>query len=188
MGLAFMIDDVHGHREVLHDGGLPGFISHLRVAPDEGLGVVIFSNSASQSIALAIASFGAQLLEITRSPNEYLKTVPRTQAESTPGSPTRDFDPAGCYGELTIRSFIGPIHAPHLLRPVGSHDLRLFDLDLGSSTVRIAFDTDAIHLGLPLNITMRRRAGSFRRRMRWFVGFGATLALAAAIAFQRRQH
>ena len=188
MGLAFMIDDVHGHREVLHDGGLPGFISHLRVAPDEGLGVVIFSNSASQSIALAIASFGAQLLEITRKPNEYLKTVPRTQAESTPGSPTRDFDPAGCYGELTIRSFIGPIHAPHLLRPVGSHDLRLFDLDLGSSTVRIAFDTDAIHLGLPLNITMRRRAGSFRRRMRWFVGFGATLALAAAIAFQRRQH
>jgi CubicO group peptidase (beta-lactamase class C family) len=221
MGLAFMIDDAHGHREVMHDGGWPGFVSHLRVAPDEGLGVVIFTNSASQSIAMAIASFGEQLLQITRGPNVPVRPEPAAVAEPDPRSARRDvhldldlhLDRTGTYGlrpgfntnvrawmylggevevsvrgdGLAIRSFAGPIHTPHTLGPVGSHDPRLFDLTLKSSTVRVAFDTDAIHLGLPLNATLHRRSGSFRRRARWLAGLGAALTSAAIAVRHRRR-
>ncbi len=213
MGLGFMIDDVHGHREVMHDGGLPGFISHVRVAPDEGMGVVVFTNSESQSIAMAIASFGERLLEITRGTHASVGGVPEPSTGPQQRNARGDVGRAGCYGldrglntnarawmylggevevsaagdELTIRSFIGPIRAPHPLRPVESDDPGLFDLDLGSSTVRVAFDTDVIHLGLPLNATLYRRAASFRRRTRGVAGLAATLVLAAVVGVRRRR-
>jgi CubicO group peptidase (beta-lactamase class C family) len=45
MGLAFMLDRV-GAREVAgHDGGWPGFVSALVVAPDDDTGVVAFTNT-----------------------------------------------------------------------------------------------------------------------------------------------
>jgi CubicO group peptidase (beta-lactamase class C family) len=50
MGLAFMLEELDGHRVAGHDGGWPGFVSALLVAPDDGVGVVAFTNS---SVALA---------------------------------------------------------------------------------------------------------------------------------------
>jgi CubicO group peptidase (beta-lactamase class C family) len=46
MGLAFFLHPVGGHRVVGHDGGWPGFVSALLVAPDDGVAVVVFTNTS----------------------------------------------------------------------------------------------------------------------------------------------
>lgn len=46
MGLAFFLDRIGGHRVAVHDGGWIGFISAMAVAPDDGLGVVAFTNTS----------------------------------------------------------------------------------------------------------------------------------------------
>ena len=45
MGLAFMLGHLGRHRVVGHDGGWPGFVSAFHVAPDDGVGVVVFTNT-----------------------------------------------------------------------------------------------------------------------------------------------
>ncbi len=47
MGLAFMLAHLGEHRIAGHDGGWPGFISSLLVAPDAGVGVVAFTNTSA---------------------------------------------------------------------------------------------------------------------------------------------
>jgi CubicO group peptidase (beta-lactamase class C family) len=46
MGLAFFLHPVGGHRVVGHDGGWPGFVSALLVAPDAGVAVIVFTNTS----------------------------------------------------------------------------------------------------------------------------------------------
>jgi hypothetical protein len=46
MRLAFFLDRLGGRRVAGPDGGRPGFVSSLLVAPDEGLGVVCFTNTS----------------------------------------------------------------------------------------------------------------------------------------------
>jgi len=59
MGLSFFLDRFGGHRVAGHDGGWPGFISSLLIAPDHGLGVVAFTNT---SVAIAPHTLGGELL------------------------------------------------------------------------------------------------------------------------------
>jgi CubicO group peptidase (beta-lactamase class C family) len=47
MGLGFFRSDVGGHRVASHDGILPGFNSHLSVAPDAGVALVAVTNGSS---------------------------------------------------------------------------------------------------------------------------------------------
>ena len=47
MGLAFFLDRFGGHRVCGHDGNNPGFASSLLVAPDDGVGVVVLTNTSS---------------------------------------------------------------------------------------------------------------------------------------------
>ena len=47
MGLAFMLDRLGKRRVAGHDGGWPGFVSSLLVAPDDDTGVVVFTNTES---------------------------------------------------------------------------------------------------------------------------------------------
>jgi CubicO group peptidase (beta-lactamase class C family) len=46
IGLAFFRHDAGGHLVVDHDGVVPGFNSEMAVAPDDGIGVVAFTNGA----------------------------------------------------------------------------------------------------------------------------------------------
>jgi CubicO group peptidase (beta-lactamase class C family) len=62
MGLGFFRHDVGGHHVVGHDGILPGFNSALLVAPDDGLGVVAFTNGSSG----AFAWLQLELLQVLR--------------------------------------------------------------------------------------------------------------------------
>ena len=47
MGLAFFLDHLGRHRVAGHDGNVPGFASALLIAPDEGIGVVVLTNTSS---------------------------------------------------------------------------------------------------------------------------------------------
>jgi CubicO group peptidase (beta-lactamase class C family) len=57
MGLAFFLHDFDGHPVVGHDGNLPGFASALLLAPEDRVGVVVLTNTATL--------FGAHLLAET---------------------------------------------------------------------------------------------------------------------------
>jgi hypothetical protein len=54
LGLAFFLDRFDEHRAAGHDGNVPGFASALLVAPDDGVGVVVLTNTGT--------SIGAHLL------------------------------------------------------------------------------------------------------------------------------
>jgi Beta-lactamase len=45
VGLGFFRDDVGGHRTVSHDGIWKGFRTDMLLAPDEGIGVLVFANT-----------------------------------------------------------------------------------------------------------------------------------------------
>jgi CubicO group peptidase (beta-lactamase class C family) len=47
MGLAFLLDDLDGHRVAGHDGGWPGFVSSMVLCPKEELAIVVFVNAWS---------------------------------------------------------------------------------------------------------------------------------------------
>lgn len=49
IGLSFLRGDIGGHRTVGHDGGWPGFISAMVVAPDDDVAVLAFTNTGSEA-------------------------------------------------------------------------------------------------------------------------------------------
>ena len=51
-GLGFFLHDFHGRKVVSHGGGLPGMISQLAMIPEEGLGVIVLTNSESPASSL----------------------------------------------------------------------------------------------------------------------------------------
>ena len=202
MGLAFMVDDVADTQTVMHDGGLPGFVSHVRVATAGGVGVVILTNSASTAIGMDIAGFGKDLIDDATG-----ATVER--AVPIPNHRDRWHELSGAYrlepglnsnarawmllgGEvevmvrddtLMLRSFTGPARIACRLRPVDPNDPLVFEFTVGESTIRVAFGTDVIHIGLPLNVTLHRRTRGFRKRARLAAG-GVLAAASAAVALQ----
>lgn len=64
MGLMFMREDLYGHRVVHHGGGWPGFKTMLRVAPDDRLGIIAFTNGDALSSWEAADSLLRRLLDV----------------------------------------------------------------------------------------------------------------------------
>jgi CubicO group peptidase (beta-lactamase class C family) len=60
MGLAFMIGSEDGNKVIGHNGGWPGFLSSMWIAPERGLGVISFINT-TRRIA-ATSPLGAALM------------------------------------------------------------------------------------------------------------------------------
>lgn len=58
MGLGFHLENEDGHWSAWHGGAVPGFNSSLWVSPDDKLGLIVWSNTATR----AIYSFGENLL------------------------------------------------------------------------------------------------------------------------------
>jgi CubicO group peptidase (beta-lactamase class C family) len=48
IGLSFFLERIGGRRVAGHDGGWPGFISAMLLAPDDGVGVVAFTNTMTE--------------------------------------------------------------------------------------------------------------------------------------------
>lgn len=54
-GLGWMIGTYRGHRVVQHGGGVDGFLTECMMLPDDGIGLVVLTNSTSASLGPVIA-------------------------------------------------------------------------------------------------------------------------------------
>jgi CubicO group peptidase (beta-lactamase class C family) len=214
MGLAFFRDRFATRRVCGHDGGLPGFASSLLVAPDDGVGVVVMTNTSS--------FIGAHLLaeSVLRSrlgvpdpagllPRSDVPASPYVWSELTgcyapkPGFLTnaRTWEMAGGEVEVFVRSrrllirALSPV--PQLRRGVELHptddtDPFVFAFNIAGLVVPVSFGTDdagrveRLCIGAPAMATLHRRPvwRSSRRRV---VAVAAS-GLAAAAMKRARRH
>jgi CubicO group peptidase (beta-lactamase class C family) len=63
-GMGWVIDTYRGHRRVSHGGGIDGFITQVQLFPDDGLGLVAFTNIGSGLPTLIARHAADRLLEL----------------------------------------------------------------------------------------------------------------------------
>jgi hypothetical protein len=73
-GLGFALAEAGTHRMVGHDGILPGFNSELLVAPDDGLGVIAFTNGSKAAFMWMETEFKRLLRHLLEVPDEVVRT------------------------------------------------------------------------------------------------------------------
>ena len=73
VGLAFFRHNLGGHLVAGHDGLVPGFTSQMSLAPDDGTGVVAFTNGARSAMAWLGAEVTAILGHILRAPDPVIR-------------------------------------------------------------------------------------------------------------------
>jgi hypothetical protein len=212
MGLAFMLDRVGGKLVAGHDGGWPGFVSSLLVAPEDDVGVVVFTNT---SAALGPHDLAEQVLRQELG-------LPEEERPSVPESPQLWPELAGVYklapglntnlrwwpvlggevhvgirrGHLTV-SAPSPVKA--LRKGVRLHaadpdDPLVFEARHEKVTLPVVFERDP--RGRVRSVrTASTRGGWLRLHRRppiaslrlWGRGAAASSALAAAVALARRR-
>ncbi|HEX6857118.1 MAG TPA: serine hydrolase domain-containing protein [Streptosporangiaceae bacterium] len=215
VGLAFYRRDVGGHLIAEKDGLVRGFASQLFVAPDDGVGVVAFTNGARA----AHGWLGSEVLGIIRHvlgvPGEVIRTAVPHHPEiwgdlcgwyAFPGS-LRDMQKwavAGVQvlarrGQLTLRLVtpVPGVHRDFSLHPEDGEDPGLFRIDLsalGMGTIRVVFSRApdmgpaALHVELPGMPMSFQKQPATRDPRRWAQGaLGALGAATAAAAVRRRR-
>lgn len=157
-GLGFMVDSVAGHRTAWHSGGWPGFASMLYAFPDDGMGVVAFTNSLSRRMgvvaqdvarfalgepaaptsftATPVASAVAQALAGTYAPHERLVDAPIRWALNGGGGFRVESRQGGLW--LRGRIPIGPGRKPGAMVQA-RHDPDLFEAAIDGQVHHLAF-------------------------------------------------
>ena len=74
MGLAFWRADLGGHPAVEHQGVLPGFNSQIFLAPEDGVGVMAFTNRSRNAASWLTAESAQLLREVIGATRECLRT------------------------------------------------------------------------------------------------------------------
>lgn len=213
MGLAFFLDRFGKHCVCGHDGNTPGFASALLVAPDDGAGVVVLTNTSSFIGAhLLAASALRSLLGVPDPagllPRSDVPARPHVWSDLTgyyapkPGFLTnfRAWQMTGGEVEVFVRSRRLLIRAlsplPQLRRGVELHatddaDPFLFAVNIEGLVVPVAFGTDdagrvdRLCIGAPAMATLHRRPAWRSSRQR-LVAVAASGLAAAAIRRARR--
>ncbi len=72
IGLYFVLTQFENHRIIWHNGGWPGFSSSMWVAPDDKLGIVVFTNTSSMAPDLISMKVLREMLGVP----EPISTVP----------------------------------------------------------------------------------------------------------------
>jgi CubicO group peptidase (beta-lactamase class C family) len=210
MGLGFMRGEIGGHRTVGHDGGWPGFISVMVVAPDDDLAVLSFTNTGSVTPERVTDAILREILGTAAD-------LPRTDVPEHPevwggicgwygpdpgpltNARVRMLTGAGVEvgiqgGHLVLRA-LSPV--PRLRQGFRLHaddpgDPYLFRLDLtdlGRGTWPIAFSRDdggavtALHLA-PVPMSVARRPG-YRHPVRLAAAVAGVAGVAGAAAVLR---
>jgi hypothetical protein len=217
IGLGFFRHDAGGHLLVAHDGLGPGFSSAMCLAPDDGVGVVAFTNGARAAKAWLEPEGSGLLREILGVSEDVIRTDvphhPQLWAElcgwyAFRGS-LRDVQRwfiAGAEvfvrrGQLVLRA-VSPLPAANRglpLHPDDKEDPYVFRVDLsgfGLGTSRVVFSrtpgpgTTSLHLdGASLLPLSFDRQSAARNPRRWAAGvLGAVAVAAAAPAVRRRRH
>jgi CubicO group peptidase (beta-lactamase class C family) len=213
VGLAFYRRDVGGHLIVEKDGLVRGFASQMFVAPDDGVGVVAFTNGSRA----AHGWLGPEVLGILRHvldvPGEVVRAAVPHHPEiwsdlcgwyAFPGS-FRDLQKwavAGVQvlvrrGQLTLRlaTPIPGLPREFPLHPEDDDDPRIFRIDLsalGMGTCRVVFSRvpdmgfAALHVDLPgMPLSFRKQPATSDPRI-WAKGTLGALGIAAAAVAVRR--
>jgi len=215
VGLAFFRRDVGGHLAVAHDGLVPGFTSQMLVAPQDGIGVVAFTNGARNAMAWLSAEVSAIFGRMIGAPDAAIRTDVAHHPEIWP-------DVRGWYsfrgslrdaqkwfivgaqvfvrrGQLTLRP-ITPV--PALARalpllPDDTEDPYVFRVDLSGfamGTSRVVFSkapnarVTALHVDLdvaPISFDKQPSAGNVRY---WMSRASSTAAPAIAANATRHRH
>jgi len=208
IGLSFLRGDVGGHRTIGHDGGCPGFISTMVVAPDDGLAVLAFTNAGSVTPArvsdavmreiLGVAADGPRL-DVPEHPDVWGGICGWYGPDPGPFTNARVRMLVGAGAEVTVRQghltlrALAPV--PRLRRGFRLHaddlaDPYLFRLDLtdfGLGTWPVAFSRNgdgtvaALHLG-SMPMSLAKRPGYRNPAMLAAAGAGAAGVAGAAAA------
>jgi CubicO group peptidase (beta-lactamase class C family) len=211
IGLAFMRSYLGAHLAVEHQGILPGFNSQIWVAPDEGAGVMAFTNGASGAMIWLTAEVAGLLRQLLGVPGDAVRT-------DVPHHPEIWGDLCGWYpvsaqltdnqargvaglgaevlvrrGQLTLRA-LSPIPAAYrgfALHPDDAKDPYVFRIDLsrfGLGTARIVFSREPaagatrIHTDMfPLSLQKRPASQNPRYWATSALGAAAVTGIAAAV-------
>jgi CubicO group peptidase (beta-lactamase class C family) len=215
MGLAFFRDEVGGHLVVEHEGLVPGFSSQLSLAPDDGVGVVAFTNGARSASAWLGTEVSGLLSDVLGVPDQAIGT-------EVPHHPELWSDLCGWYGfrgslrdvqrwfvagaevfvrrgQLMLRA-LSPIPAVNrglALHPDDERDPYVFRIDLsgfGLGTARVVFSrepglgTTAVHLeSAPLLSSFDKQPATKNPRPWATSALGAVAVASTATAIGRRR-
>lgn len=215
IGLGFFRHDVGGHRVVGHDGILPGFNSGLLVAPDDGVGLIAFTNGSSGAMVWMPIELGGLLHRLLDAPDEVVHTDIPHHPEIWAALcgryrlPRRVSDLRGRVmmgggaevfvrsGQLMLR-VLSPIPALYRglpLHPDDENDPYVFRIDLarfGMPTVRLVFGHEAgagakvVHTDLGSQPLSLCKQPVAKRGSAWPTGPLGAFAVAATLAAVRR--
>jgi CubicO group peptidase (beta-lactamase class C family) len=211
MGLAFMLDTLGGVPVAGHDGGWPGFVSSLLVAPEAGLGALALTNT---SVSFAPHDLAERILRLALGPAPEPEPVPERPHlwpelvgvyKPLPGLNTsfRLLPVTGGEVEVAVRrgrlvaTAPSPVKALRRgvpLRAADEEDELAFLARVGEVDVPVVFErgpggaVEAVRAGSArggfVRLVRRPRATSVRLWARAAVGAGA-LAAAASLARRR---
>ena len=128
IGLGFFLNTVGGHRLAGHEGILPGFNSQLLIAPDDGLGVVAFTNGSSGAMSWLPAEVTGLLLDLLGAAGAAGPDRHRPPSRALAGplralsAPRADFRPARAHGHGSRSRGVRPwrpIDGPHSVADPG---------------------------------------------------------------------
>ena len=215
IGLAFDRFDLGGHLAIGHEGVLPGFNSQIFAAPDDGVGVVAFTNGAPNAMFWLPAETIGLLRQMLRVPDDLIRRdvpqhpevwgdlcgwyrLPRgktgTRLRATVGLGAEVFVRRG---QLTLR-VLTPIPAAYkgfVLHPDDGKDPYVFRIDASKvdlGTVRVIFSrapgsgTMRVHLDV-MPLSLERQPAGKNPRLRIAGAFGAIGLAMAALAIRRRR-
>jgi CubicO group peptidase (beta-lactamase class C family) len=214
IGLAFFRGAVGGHRTVGHDGILPGFNSALLLAPDDGVGLIAFTNGSRGAVSWL-------QIELDRLLSQVLGISEEAARTDVPHHPEIWADLCGRYalpprigdlrgrlmlsrgvevlvggGRLMVR-LLTPVPVPFRglpLEPDDERDPCVFRLDLsrfGMAPLRVVFSREAggrataAHVDLLGQPWSLVRRDDARRRGRWVGPALGALGVATAIVATR---
>jgi CubicO group peptidase (beta-lactamase class C family) len=211
IGLAFFRINAGGHRVVEHQGIMSGFTSQIFVAPDDGVGVLAFTNGSPGGMFWLPTETGSLLNRLIGVPDDTIRTdVPQRPdiwgdlcgwyqvAAQFTDARARGMMGAGLEvfvrgGRLRIR-FLTPVpvlYRGFLLHPDDDKDPYVFRVDLsqfGWGALRVVFGrepgtgTTVAYLEV-FPMTLRKQPAGTNPRL-WTTG--AVAAATAAVALRRR--
>ncbi len=215
IGLAFSRFNLGGHLAVEHEGILPGFNSDIFLAPDDGVGVMAFTNGARLAMLWLPAEAGRLLGHLIGAPEDVIRTdVPQhpelwgdicgwySLSAALTDLRTRSMFGAGAEvfvrrGQLTLRA-LSPIPAVYrgfVLHPDDEKDPCVFRADVsefGLGTARVIFSRDPagavtrLHLDL-MPMSLQKQPAIKNPRPWVTAGVGALAVATAAVAIRRRR-
>jgi len=214
IGLAFFRANAGGHALIEHQGILPGFDSQIFLAPDDGVGVMAFTNGARRAMLWLPAEVAGLLKQLLGAPEEVIRTDVPQHPEvwgdicgwyrlSGPLTDVRMRSMIGAgvevsfrRGQLTLRG-LSPVPAlfrGFRLHPDDDTDPYVFRIDLsefGLGSLRVVFGHDPggattrVHLDV-MPLTLHKQPVTLNPRW-WATGALAVAATALAIRRSRRR-